>query len=198
MYARDFSVTPLKKIRDVAMELTRHRDTCFTSILPRRILCVAPWVKLINALGIRWISGALRRAKRKGLKLGRMDRQGLCTARSCWNVESYYVVPQVQRQIPFPVRPKKTWRGMMPYRHLGGAIGRGMRDSTPSVVPSPSRRRTRSRRLRPDCSRRTHTSPAEPYRQILTFWDCHTTGQTEDTFRPALLGGTGIGSRTLP
>jgi hypothetical protein len=42
----------------------------YSSILPRRILCVAPWVKLVVLLGIRWISGgALRRAKRKGLKL---------------------------------------------------------------------------------------------------------------------------------
>jgi hypothetical protein len=82
-----------KKIRDSHHGFDATPGYLFySSILPRRILCVAPWVKLNGATRDpvdQW--RRITPGQTQGTETnGRMDRQGLCTARSCWNVESYY------------------------------------------------------------------------------------------------------------
>jgi hypothetical protein len=135
---------------------------------------------------------ALRRAKRKGLKLTEewidkdfalLDRVGMLN-----HTTSHQ---QGNGKLFFRFDRRRPWRGTITIPTATLEVRSVVAYARFNSVSGSSRRRTRSRRFRPDCSRRTHTSPAEPYRQILTFWDCpHNRTNGRATFRPALLGGT--------
>jgi hypothetical protein len=192
MYARDFSVTPLKK-SDTAMEFDATPGYLFySSILPRRILCVAPWIKLVVLLRdpVDRVAAHYAEARRKGLKLtleewidkefALLDHVGLLNHTTSIATANAFS-GSTEEDVAWYHYHTAT---------LEGALGRGMyeiqlrqwfqalravgRDPADSVLI------VRSEHL--------HTSPAEPYRQMLTFLGLSTQDEQKNTFRPALLG----------
>jgi hypothetical protein len=86
-----------------------------------------------------------------------MDRQGLCTARSCWNVESYYVHHRATAN-SFSGSTEETvaWYNTIPTATL--EVRSVVAYARFHSVSGSSRRRTRSRRFRPDCRPNAHES----------------------------------------
>lgn len=202
MYARDFSVTALKK-SEKAMEFDATPGYLFySSILPRRILCVAPWVKLVVLLRdpVDRVAAHYLEAKRKGLKVSLeewiekefalIDRVGLL------NHTSAATATGATNSFSGSTEEDVAWYNYHSAT-LEGALGRGLyeiqlrqwfqalravgRDPADSVLI------VRAEHL--------HTSPAEPYRQILKFLGLSTQDKKSNTFRPTLLGAEATSTR---
>jgi hypothetical protein len=171
----------------------------YSSILPRRILCVAPWIKLVVLLRdpVDRVAAHYLAAQNKGLKLtleewidkefALLDRVGMLNHTSTTSLPN-----------SFSGSPEEdlAWYNYHTST-LEGALGRGMyeiqlrqwfqalravgRDPADAVLI------VRAEHLQ--------ASPAEPYRQILQFLGLSTNnttdGKSTSSFKPAsLLGDT--------
>jgi hypothetical protein len=187
MYAMDYSKQGLKK-SDTSLSFDATPGYLFySSILPRRILCVAPWIKLVVLLRdpVDRVAAHYLAATRKGLKLSLeewiekefalLGRVGLSNHTSTTN--------------SFSGSPEEdvAWYNYQTAT-LEGALGRGLyeiqlrqwfqalravgRDPADAVLI------IRAEHLR--------DSPAEPYRQILQFLGLSTVDA--QSYSPALFG----------